>query len=153
MQVGAQVPQISRSRTPGILGPAYHRFLMTGDLSTQMADEVRRYKSVRNTLGRASGTLLSLQVPAAAEAPDRWDVVQEVADDRRSAVIFAFKAHDDDGRLRVRAQNLLPDVMYEATSMDVGTLGTKSGADLMVDGIELNHAGGSSAHVVTLTAR
>jgi hypothetical protein len=138
---------------PGILGLAYHRFLMTGDLSSQMADEIRRYKSVRDTIGRASGTLLGRQVPAADKAPDGWDVVQEVADDRRSALIFAFKANDDDGRLRVPAQNLLPDVTYEATSMDAGSLGRASGTALMMDGIEITHSGGSRAHVVTLIAR
>jgi alpha-galactosidase len=153
MQVGAQMPQFTRSRMPGVLGLAYHRSLMNGDLSTQMADEIRNYKSVRDTIGRASGTLLGPQVPAADEAPDGWDVVQEVADDRRTALIFAFKANDDDGRLRVRAQNLSPDVMYEATSMDIGSLGRASGTDLMLDGIELNHSGGSRAHVVALTAK
>jgi alpha-galactosidase len=153
MQFGTQVPHITRSRMPGILGLAYHRFIMNGELSEQIAGEIERYKTLRDTIADASGTLLGPQVPNTTEAPDGWDVVQEVADDRTRAIVFAFKADDDDGRLLVRPQNLSSDATYEATSMDSGSLGTASGAQLMRDGIEVVHSGGSRAHVIHLTAR
>lgn len=153
MQFGSQVPDITRSRMPAVLGLAYHRFLMTGELSEQLAGEISRYKLVRDTIGRASGTLLGGQVEAVPEASDGWDVVQETADDRSTAIVFAFKGNEDDGRLLVRPRHLIPDAVYEAQSMDSGIMGTASGAALMQDGIELIHAGGPRAHVVLLTAQ
>ena len=84
---------------------------------------------------------------------DREPLVQEVADDQKIAIIFAFKSNHDEGRLLVRPQNLRPDVVYEASSMDVGAMGHALGARLMQGGIELVHTHGSRAHVIVLTAQ
>jgi len=82
-----------------------------------------------------------------------WDVLQEVADDRRSAIIFAFKSDPIGGRTLVRPRNLEGDAEYAVYSVDAGFLGTALGSALMQDGIELVHDGGSAAHILTLRAR
>jgi hypothetical protein len=94
--------------------------------------------------------LLSDQAPVDT---DRWDVLEEVSDDARGAVLFAFKEGSGDGRIVVRPRSLGVDTTYDATSLDVGPLGTTRGDVLMQDGIEVVHAGGSRAHVIILTAR
>jgi hypothetical protein len=118
-----------------------------------LAEEIRRYKAYRDAVPRASAALLTLQAPA-GEPPSggSWDVLQEVADDRRSALVFAFKADTDDGRVVVRPRGLLEDVVYTVQSADVGLMGSAIGSSLMQDGIELVHRDGSLAHVLLLTA-
>jgi hypothetical protein len=80
-------------------------------------------------------------------------VLQEVADDARTALVFGFKGNGLDGRIVVRPRGLLSDATYDVRSLDVGALGASRGDALMADGIELIHSGGSRAHVLILTAR
>jgi hypothetical protein len=47
--------------------------------------------------------------------------------------------------------NLLPDVVYNVSSVDVGEMGALAGAQLMQDGIEIVHTDRSRAHVILLT--
>jgi alpha-galactosidase len=145
---------IVRSRMPGVLGLTFRASLLDPAALDLIAGEIRRYKTYRDVLARASATLLSRQAPATEPpSPGSWDVLQEVADDGRSALLFAFKADTDDGRVLVRPQGLLPDVNYDVASADAGYLGAASGGSLMQDGIELVHRDGSLAHVLVLTAQ
>ena len=52
---------------------------------------IASYKTFRDTIAIANATLLSDQAPVDESA---WEVVQEVADQGRSVVIFAFKGDD-----------------------------------------------------------
>jgi hypothetical protein len=82
-----------------------------------------------------------------------WDVLQEVTDDKRSAVIFAFKGDPASGRLVVRPRALDGEMEYQVRSLDAGLLGTIRGDVLMADGIELVHGSGSRAHVILIRAK
>ena len=119
----------------------------TAELLTQ---QIAEYKTYRDIITQANATLLSAQAPIDTNS---WDVLQEVADDARSALIFGFKGDGQDGRLIVRPRGLIADATYEVRSLDVGPLGAARGDALMQDGIELIHAGGSRAHVLILTAQ
>jgi alpha-galactosidase len=147
---GNDFPLVIRSRMPGVLGMTYR----TGDFDRSLMDELAReighYKAYRDIVARANATLLSDQAPVDEE---QWDVLQEVADEGRSALIFAFKGNDSDGRLVVRPRDLIAAATYDVRSLDVGPLGAASGDLLMKDGLELVHAGGSRAHVIQLMAR
>ena len=68
-----------------------------------------------------------------------WDVIQELSDDQRSAIIFAFKNDPDDGTWWSFRQNLLPDVTYDVQSVDNGPFGTATGGDLMSGGVDIVH--------------
>ena len=80
-------------------------------------------------------------------------MLQEVADDARSTLIFGFKVDSQDGRLIVRPRGLLPDAVYDIRSIDAGPIGAARGDAIMQDGIELIHSGGSRAHVLILRAQ
>ena len=112
--------------------------------------QIAEYKTYRDIITQSNATLLTAQAPV---DDNGWDVLQEVTDDARSALIFGFKGDGEDGRLVVRPSGLLPDAIYDVQSLDVGPIGAARGDLLMQDGIELIHAGGSRAHVLILKAR
>jgi len=148
IDMGNDIWNIMRSRMPGILGMTFRGGDLTEEARQALAIEIQRYKQYRTTLSRASAVLLTQQAPV-----DGWDVLQELANDNLSAVVFAFKSDFSDGRILVRPRDLVSDVVYEVQSADAGLLGTATGESLMQDGIELVHATGASlAHVLFITA-
>jgi alpha-galactosidase len=144
------LPLLARSRAAGILGLTYKAALLDEDTAALLQHQILEYKGYRGIVSRANATLLSGQAPVDEAS---WDVLQEVADDLRSAVIFGFKGNDEDGRLVVRPRCLVADATYDVISLDAGPLGAARGEALMRDGIELVHTGGSRAHVVVLRAK
>jgi alpha-galactosidase len=145
------LPLLVRSRGAGILGLTYRTDLMDDGTAALLKQQIAEYKSYRDIIAQSNATLLSAQAPVDANS---WDVLQEVSDDARSALIFGFKGDASDGRLIVRPRGLLPDATYEVRSVDVGPLGELRGDLLMQDGIELMHTAGSSrAHLLILKAR
>jgi alpha-galactosidase len=146
----ADLALLARSRAPGVLGLTYRTDLLDEDTASLLRLQIAEYKSYRDIITRSNATLLSDQAPVDANG---WDVLQEVADDARSALVFGFKSDDQDGRLVVRPRGLLPDATYDVRSLDVGPLGAVRGDQLMQDGVELIHRGGSRAHVLILQAR
>jgi hypothetical protein len=128
----------------------YRTEAIDDDTASLLRLQIAEYKSYRDIIARANATLLSAQAPVDAA---NWEVLQEVADDARSALVFGFKGNDQDGRLVVRPRGLLADATYDVRSLDAGALGASRGDALMTDGIELIHGGGSRAHVLVLTAR
>jgi alpha-galactosidase len=144
------LPLIMRSRGAGILGLTYRTDLMDEGTADLVKQQIAEYKSYRDIITQSNATLLSAQAPVDSSS---WDIIQEVSDDARSALIFGFKGDPQDGRTIVRPRGLLPDVVYGVSSVDVGPLGEGRGDLLMQDGIELIHSGGSRAHVLILRAR
>jgi hypothetical protein len=80
-------------------------------------------------------------------------VLQEVADDGLSLLIFAFRNEAGSERLIVRPRGLQPAATYDVFSLDLGSIGTLRGETLMQDGIELLAASPSHAHVLVLQGR
>jgi alpha-galactosidase len=147
--VGAKdFAHIARSRMPGIFGLAYHHQELDSDLSGGLRREIAQYKELRDTISRSYALLLTPQAPA----DNSWDVIQEVADDRASALIFAFKSDGEEGHVVVRPRQLNPEMVYDVRSLDTGLLGRSTGSQLMLDGIDLVQTEGSRAHVIVLTA-
>jgi alpha-galactosidase len=146
----ADLSLLTRSRGVGILGLTYRTETMDDDTASLLRQQIAQYKTYRDIITQANATLLSAQAPVDSAS---WEVLQEVADDARSALVFGFKGSDTDGRLVVRPRGLLPDATYDVRSLDAGPLGASRGDALMTDGIELIHSGGSRAHILVLTAR
>ena len=144
------LPLLVRSRAAGILGLTYRTDLMDDDTAELIKQQIAEYKTYRDTIAQANAKLLSAQAPVDSTS---WEVLQEVADDARSALVFGFKGDGQDGRLIVRPRGLLPGATYDVQSLDIGALGASRGDTLMQDGIELVHSGGSRAHVLILKAR
>ena len=139
-----------RSRMPGTLGVTYRSDRVDEATGEMLAEEIRHYKRMREIVADANATLLSAQAPVADSS---WDVLQEVAAGGGSALIFAFKDNDEDGRLLVRPRGLIADATYDVESLDAGPIGAVRGDALMQDGLEIVHSGTSRAHVLILTAR
>jgi hypothetical protein len=145
------LPLVVRSRMPGALGLTYRSSELDEDLRARLTAEVARYKLLRDTIAQSSAALLTAQAPV---QQDGWDIVQELADDRRNLIIFAYKNDSDDGATIVRPQGLDPATIYSVQSIDHGELGSATGADLMVDGVELVHSpAGSRAHLIVISAQ
>jgi alpha-galactosidase len=145
------VPAIARSRMPGALGVTYRFTDMADDIMAGLATEIANYKQIRDVVARSSAALLSDQAPYGSNG---WDIVQEVADDRQSAIVFAYKGDTEDGETTIYPQNLNPDSVYEARSLDAGVLGMASGQDLMAGGVQIvQNNRVSSAHVILFTAQ
>jgi alpha-galactosidase len=149
LNVGGDFPAIARSRMPGILGVTYRSRDIDSQLSDALSLGIAQYKLVRNIISRAHALLLGGQASVNEQG---WDVVQEVSDDQQTAVIFAFKGSADPGSLLVQPLNLLPDTVYDVTSVDTGEMGELPGSQLMQDGIQLVQTDGSRAHVILLEA-
>ena len=148
---GADLPQIVRSRDPGVLGLTYRWQDLDPDTFFALAAEIARYKLLRDTITQSSAMLLGSQAPL---QQDGWDIVQEVSTDQRNVLIFAFKSTPDDGQIVVTPQNLLAGATYDVTSLDNGVMGSATGADLMRDGVQVVHTGaGSRAHIIVFTAQ
>ena len=143
------LPLLTRSRGAGILGLTYRTETIDDDTASLLKQQIAEYKTYRDIITQSNATLLTDQAPVDSNS---WDVLQEVTDDARSALMFGFKGDGQDGRLVVRPRGLLPDATYDVRSLDVGPLGASRGDLLMQDGIELVHSGGSRAHVLVLTA-
>jgi alpha-galactosidase len=144
------LPLLARSRTPGVFGLTYRTDMLDDETASLLALQIAEYKTYRDIIAQSNAALLTGQAPVDW---DSWDVIQEVTDDARSALIFGFKGGPADGRLIVRPRGLLADATYDVRSLDVGPLGSSRGDLLMEDGIELIHNGGSRAHILVLTAR
>jgi alpha-galactosidase len=145
---GNDVLQIARSRMPGILGVTYRSREIDAQLGDVLSLGIAQYKLVRDIISRAHALLLGGQAPVDEQG---WDAVQELSDDQQTAVIFAFKGNGEPGRLLLKPLDLLPDTVYNVTSVDTGEVGALAGAQLMQDGIEIVHTDGSRAHVIVLT--
>ena len=148
--ISDDLPLVTRSRMPGVLGMTYRSDFMADDTSDALAREIALYKIYRDIIADGNATLLSGQAPVDA---DGWDVLQEVTDEAAGALIFGFKASGDQGRLVVHPRNLRADATYDVVSADVGYLGSATGADLMEGGVEFVHDGGSRAHVLILRSQ
>jgi alpha-galactosidase len=144
------LPLLVRSRGAGVLGMTYRTDVVDDDTADLLKQQIAEYKTYRDAIAMSNGTLLSAQAPIDSSG---WEVLQEVTDDLRTALVFGFKGDSQDGRLVVRPRGLLPDAVYDVRSIDVGPIGSSRGDLIMQDGIELIHAGGSRAHLVILTSR
>jgi alpha-galactosidase len=144
------LPLLVRSRGAAILGLTYRTDRMDDETAELLKQQIAEYKTYRAIITQSDATLLSAQAPVDSGS---WEILQEVADDARSLLIFGFKGDGQDGRLIVRPRGLLADATYDVRSLDVGPIGSARGDLLMEDGIELVHSGGSRAHVLVLTAR
>ena len=140
-----------RSRMAGTLGLCFLSRDLSEDDTAQMSREIEIYKTMRDTLSVAAGTLLTAQ--AAVEGGPAWDVLQETSADSRQLLVLSFQSDESVQTLNVKPTGLAPDTMYEVRSVDAGVLGTAIGSDLMINGIDLIQSPASAAHILFLTAQ
>ena len=141
---------LTRSRGAGVLGLTYLSHFLDDDTASLLTLQIAEYKAYRDILALASGSLLTRQTPYDDTG---WDVVEELTDDRQTALIFAFERDGCDDRRIVWPHGLIGDATYDVVSLDGGTLGAARGDQLMIDGLEIVHGVASRAHVLLLRAR
>ena len=135
---------LARSRMPGALGLTVPFETLREAELQQLTQEIALYHAVRQQRGEAATILLSDAVRPDGSGPG-WDVVQQVNPATGSGVVFAFRNDGGASRVRVRLQRLDREATYGVRSVDAGSLGRHSGAELMDSGIELAVA---ASHVV-----
>ena len=144
------LPLLTRSRMPATFGLTYRTDLLQEETAAELAAEIQQYKRYRGIIAVANATLLTLQTPYDESG---WDVLQEVADNGLSALIFGFRSEAGSERLIIRPRGLQPAATYDVFSLGVGPIGTVRGDTLMQDGIELLAASPSRAHMLVLQGR
>jgi hypothetical protein len=108
-------------------------------------------KRIRDAVPNGAAQLLTTQ----AEPDDgpAWDVLQQTAAGARQLLVSAVQFDDGVQRWSVKPAGLDPSTVYDVTSVDVGVIGTATGADLMADGIEVRQSSHSAAHILIVTAK
>jgi len=144
-------PLYVRSRMQGALGVCLRVGDFTADEQTAMRREIDVYRSFRDALAASTGALLTSQTNGTNPPP--WDVLQATAGGGHQIVITAFSADNTRDTLTVKPTGLAAGTTYEVRSVDVGVLGTATGAELAAHGIDIPVSAVSAAHVLILTAR
>ena len=145
------LPLYFRSRMGGALGLCFLSAGFSEGESADMAREIAVYKAVRDTLSTSAAGLLTKQ--AAADAGPAWDVLQESASTSGRIVVSAFQTDQSVTTFNLKPTGLLAKTTYDVTSVDTGALGTATGAQLMVQGINVVQSPNSAAHILIITAR
>jgi alpha-galactosidase len=148
LQEASDMPLYFRSRSPGILGLCFRTRLFSDDDRAQMATEIEIYKMTRDALGTAAATLLTPQ--AAAEDGPSWDVLQTSSAGGRTIVLSAIQWDEGEREVTIRPLGLRSEATYSVRSVDVGELGTATGAELMADGVRVARSPNSAAHIIIL---
>jgi alpha-galactosidase len=136
-----------RSRMAGALGLCFRSDGLSENDMSGIAHEIDIYKGMRDTLSVAAAALLTDQ--AAAGGPE-WDVLQETASDNAQSLVCAYQSDVGAAKINVKPTGLIPDASYQVQSVDSGVLGVATGADIMVNGIDLLGSPTSAAHILLL---
>jgi alpha-galactosidase len=146
----ADLPLIFRSRMSGVLGLCFRSHSYDDGQLSAMGGQIADYKLLRNSLRTATGTLLTPQ--AAPSNGPAWDVFQTTPEAFQPTVIWGFQSDGGVPDVVVRPVGLRSRAVYDVRSLDNGSLGQRTGAELMADGVELVASPASAAHVIVLTA-
>jgi len=146
----ADLPLYFRSRGMATLGLCLRTADFGEEETSVMAREIELFKRTRDALSTAAGALLTAQ--ASPNGGPSWDIFQATASDNQSIVISAFQNDSAVRKVLFRPVGLRPRTVYEIRSVDAGSLGTATGAELMTDGIMILESPHSAAHVLVLTA-
>jgi alpha-galactosidase len=145
------MPLYVRSRMGGALGLCFRTADLSTDDAAQISHEIDIYKNVRSTLSVAAGALLTPQAEA-TDGPD-WDVLQAASPDGNAIVVYAYEGDDATDTFNVRPADLQPGATYSVSSVDVGLLGTATGAALMSSGVDVLQSTNTAAHILILIAQ
>ena len=132
----------------GALGFGYRSSQLRGWLADLIKDAIRDYVGMRDILHGADALLLSDQAPSSNN--DAWDVVEALNGSTNEAILFVYHQPDANDRVHVTPRGLQPDATYVVQSLDAGILGTTSGRDLMLDGVDVVQGSGTGAHILVL---
>jgi len=150
----ADVAYVLRSRMLGTVGLSWLMGGMEEGTRREIGKQIALFQRLRPILAGSAGTLLT---PQAVELPGQpwsgWDAVQYLSSDRQSVVVLAFDTADGPPEALLRLKGLLPNAIYSVESADYGDLGSATGADLMLDGLQLETSGLSLSHTLILRAR
>jgi alpha-galactosidase len=140
-----------RSRMLGAMGLSFDMGGFPDGYWDAMTRSVSSARDARAAAGLQTGSMLTLQ----AESPNGpgWDVVQQASDDHSRIVILAFQTDLDVDHYVVKPVGLLPGVMYDVWSEDLGPLDPATSDALAADGIELEASTDTASHLLVLTAR
>jgi alpha-galactosidase len=139
-----------RSRMAGTLGLCFRTDRLSADDTAAIARQIAIYKSVRDTIARASGVLMGSQ--ATDQKSPAWDVLQETASGTSGGIlIFAYQSDRSVAKVTVRPNGLKATTTYRVRSLDQGVLGTATGADLIASGIDIVASPASAAHLLVIT--
>jgi hypothetical protein len=137
-----------RSRMSGILGLCFRTAGLDEDETAAMKQEISNYRSIRDALRTASGTLLTAQA-STADSPG-WDIFQTTPFGNFPVVLWAVQNDRGARSILVRPVGL-HHRMYEVQGADAGPLGFVTGSALMEDGIEIRTSPRSAARMISLT--
>jgi alpha-galactosidase len=145
------LPLYVRSRTEGTLGLCFRSYELSAQDAAAISREIDIYKSTRGTLSVAASALLTPQ--ASDVNGPAWDVLQETAAGSQELLLCAVQSDEGVRKFTVKPTGLDPGTTYDVRSVDIGPLGSATGAELMTNGIDVTQSPSSAAHILIVTAR
>jgi hypothetical protein len=133
---------------PGILGLTYFAADLTDSAQAALGQEIGLYKTLRTTVTAASGMLLTPQT-LPTNGPG-WDSLEELDPVSGNVIIFAFQNDPGAASVTVTPVGLQAGTAYGVFTADGTSNGSRSGSDLLADGIEIDSSPASAAHVLLL---
>ena len=150
LRSGPDLALYFRSRMGGALCLSFWIYQFSDRDIAEMVREISIYKEMRTTLSVAAAALLSPQVGQAE--PPEWDVIQASSPGSDALLVYAYQNASGAEKVNVRPTGLKPDSTYAVSSVDVGFLGSATGADIMANGIDVVASPHSAAHILRLFA-
>jgi alpha-galactosidase len=145
------MPLYFRSRMEGVLGLCFRIESFSYSEQADLSQQVFAYKALRAAMSTASAGLLTSQ--AAVQDGPAWDVLQESTVTNGQLVVSAVQSDVGVTSFTIKLTGLQPSVTYDVVSLDAGDLGSATGADLMMNGINVVQSPTSAAHILVLTAQ
>lgn len=137
-----------RSRMAGVLGLSCRQEEVDEGTIALLADEIELCQQVRSLVRDGAGTVRTPQTGANARPP--WELMQQLAWNRRAAVIEAIRNDPAVGTVRVVPRGLDPDIDYGVWVPYVGRVGSWPGRRLLADGFDLRASATTSASVALI---
>jgi alpha-galactosidase len=133
----------ARSRMMEAFGLSIRSLWLSDSDVSAISGQIAFYKRLRPLVTAASVTALTAQ---ANGDEMQWDILQETGT-AGGAVIFAFNGAAAPTTSTVSPANLAPATLYQVLSIDGSVRGTRSGSDLMTNGLSLLRSPTTAAQI------
>jgi len=138
-----------RSRMTAALGLCFRTAGFDEADLAEMMREIALYKEIRADLRTAAATLLTPQA-GTGQAP-AWDVLQTLPSGNRDVLMAAFQSDEGESTITIKAVGLRPFTIYDVQSVDVGDVGSATGAELMSAGVSIVASPFTAAHMLVFS--
>lgn len=145
IQGSGDIPLLSRSRMPGMMGLATEFSGLSEGEINQLHQQIELAKGLR---AMQTGAVTHVLTPQGV-GYGAWEVVQQHNAATGISVVFAY-SNGAGSPIRISLRGIQPGTVYELRSADRGRMRQISGVELIAGGLEIQEAAESGAQVLIL---